>query len=162
MTIHPNAEADEINHYSKFQLEPNLPDNIIIVAGLNDVLHHPSMGKEEEYSKFDPAKIAEKVCRIGLEAKKAGVGRICISTLIRPKFEKGRLAVEKVNSHLRSICRQEEFTIIEQSNIMRSDLHDAIHVNWESGTEKLKNNILAQLYTFVPSEPEYRRDRDRR
>ena len=159
MTIHPNAEADEIKHYSKYQLQKNLPDNMIIVAGLNDVLHHPSMGRDrDEDEEMDYAKIAEKVGNIGIQAKQAGVGRVCISMLIKPKFEKGRFAVDRVNSHLRQICRNNNFTTIEQSNITRQDLHDAIHVNWEGGTDKLKRNILSELYTYKPNERESRRE----
>ena len=54
--------------------------------------------------------------------------------------------------------RNNNFTTIEQSNITRQDLHDAIHVNWEGGTDKLKRNILSELYTYKPNERESRRE----
>ena len=99
-----------------------------------------------------------KILAIGKDAMQAGVARISISTLIRPKFEAGRLAVEKVNSFLRELCRREGFNIIDQSNIWSVDMGDAIHVNWDEGTNKLRNNIYSGLYTFKPTE-HMRRDR---
>ena len=82
---------------------------------------------------IDPAEIAEKVMRIGREAREAGVKIICVSTLIRPTFDKGRLEVEKFNTYIRQLSSREGFDMIEQSNIGRADMGDAIHVNRDMG-----------------------------
>ena len=163
ISYHPNAEAEQIRHYSKFQLEHNKPDNIIILAGTNDILHHPSMTTQNEYMgpPIDPAEIAEKLMRIGSEAKEAGVKRVCVSTLIRPTFDKGRFEVEKVNTYIRQLSSREGFVMIEQSNIGRADMGDAIHVNWKTGTDKLMQNVFSQLHTYKGPQQNYRRDRDR-
>ena len=160
IAYHPNAETGQILHYSKHQLENNKPDNIIIVAGANDILHHPSMNSRNYYDgpQINPAEIAEKIVNIGKQAALAGVQKINIATIIKPIFEKGRIEVESVNALLKQYCRQEGFNIIDLAHIEREDMGDAIHVNWHSGTHKLMNGIFSQLYTYKRL-PQQRRDR---
>ena len=161
ITNHPNAEAAEINHYNHYHLQHDLPDNLIIVAGLNDVLHHPSIRQPSNYQPpIDPIQIAEHVVNIGRNAKAAGVPKISIATLIVPKFMTGRQAVEKVNNFIRDICRREGFNIVDNANITADDLGDAIHVNNSTGNAILRTNICSNFYTYSPAEPHlFRRDR---
>jgi len=161
MTYHPNATAKEINHYVKYRLQQDCPDNLIVVACLNDVLHHPSIKDTSPgVPPLDPMEVAKGIINIGKDAQKAGVARICISELIRPKFEIGRLAVEKVNEFLREQCTREGFVLISQGNISRYDLGDAIHVNNFEGTDKLRENVCSQFYTYRPIQSSnFRRDR---
>ena len=154
MSYHPNAEAGEIKHYLKYKLQHDCPDNLVVVAGLNDVLHHPEIKSPSgDISQIDTIDIANRVIDIGKDARQAGVSRISISTLIRPKFEAGRLAVEKVNTHIKQLGRAEGFVIIDQNNIGRSDMGDAVHVNSYEGTVKLRENIFSEFYTYRPSQP---------
>ena len=63
---HPNAEADEIHHYALYHLEKDRPDNLVIVAGLNDLLHT----KNRQDADCDA--IAQKVINIGRTAREKG------------------------------------------------------------------------------------------
>ena len=81
---------DWVNHYVKYHLQQDCPDNLIVVAGLNDVLHHPSIKEPStDLPPLDPMEVAKGIINIGKDAQQAGVKRVCISKLIRPKFETG-------------------------------------------------------------------------
>ena len=136
----PNAEAEAINHYSIYPLEKNCPDNVIIVAGLNDLLHH------DDRENADCKAIANKVMNIGKMAKEKGVARVCISGLVKPRYYNCLSSTDKINMFLRDMCVREGFIYIDQSNIEPNDLGDGIHVG-NNGLKKLKSNIFKELYT---------------
>ena len=147
----PNAEADEILHYSLYHLEKNCPDNLIVVAGLNDLLHH------KDRANADCKSIAEKVITIGKVAREKGVARVCISGLVRPKYYNCQLPTDAINHYLIDLCAREGFIFLNQNNIESSDMGDAVHVG-NHGMHKLRDNIFNGLYTYSRSNSE-RRDR---
>ena len=143
---YPNAEATEMLHYAKYFLENDRPDNIIIVSGLNDLLHH------KERARADAHLISENILQIGRESKRRGVWRVCISGLVKPKYENCRQKVEEINTLLWEKCRKEGFIYIDQSNIDVADMGDMIHVG-QHGLHKLKDNVLNQLHTYKTPPP---------
>ena len=140
----PNAEADEMRHYASYHLEKDRPDNVIIVSGLNDLLHHP------DRENADSKAIGDKVLNIGRLAKEKGVARICISGLVKPRYYNCRSSVDKINAYLRDMCTREGYIFIDQSNIESKDLGDSIHVG-NNGMRKLKANIFKELFTYTYS-----------
>jgi len=147
----PNAESSEIRHYTKYYLENDCPDNLIVVAGLNDLLHW-----DGDRENANTRQIGESILNIGRDAKALGVYRVCISGLIKPKYGNCHKKVDEINDYLYEGCRREGFVFIDQSNIISEDLGDSIHVV-HSSLYKLKYNVLNHLYTYVSPHP--RRDR---
>ena len=139
--MYPNAEADEIMHYSQYHLEKDCPENLIIVAGLNDLLH------EKDRENADCKSIAEKVVKIGRVARERGVARVCISGLVKPKYYDCKTATDGINRYLMDMCSKEGFVYLDQSSISASDMGDMIHVG-NHGLPKLRNNIFKGLYTY--------------
>ena len=97
---YPNAEAKEMHHYTTYFLEKDKPDNLIIVSGLNDLLHH------KDRSIANCNEIANNVVEIGREAKRRVVWRICISGLVEPKYDNGRIKVDEINSIISDYCKK--------------------------------------------------------
>ena len=149
---YPNAEAKEMRHYATYFLEKDKPDNLIIVSGLNDLLHH------KDRSTANCNEIANNVVEIGREAKRRGVWRICISGLVKPKYDNCRIKVDEINSIISDYCKKEGFVYIDQNNIGRHDMGDMIHVG-QQGMQKLMDNILNNLHTYKPPSNQGRGDR---
>ena len=148
----PNAEADEILHYSQYHLVKDCPDNIVIVAGLNDLLH------SEDRANADCKLIADKVIKIGRVAREKGVARVCISGLVKPKYYNCRAPVDTINGYLMDNCSREGFVYLDQGNIQASDMGDMVHVG-NQGLSKLRDNIYKGLFTYSSSSANGR-DRD--
>ena len=100
----PNAESQEMLHYLKYYLENDKPDNLIIVTGANDLLHH----KYRYHA--DARQIAESMMSLGKETKKHGVWRTCIAGIIRPTYENCKAKVYEVNEFIKDICHKEGFS----------------------------------------------------
>ena len=141
-----------MHHYTTYFLEKDKPDNLIIVSGLNDLLHH------KERSTANCNEIANNVVEIGREAKRRGVWRICISGLVKPKYDNCRIKVDEINSIISDYCKKEGFVYIDQNNIGRHDMGDMIHVG-QQGMQKLMDNILNNLHTYKPPSNQGRGDR---
>jgi hypothetical protein len=144
LSKHNGATAAKIHHMSKFYLDNDKPDNMIVVAGLNDILHDKRKGK------VNCNDIANRVMDIGRTARSEGVGRVCISAIITPKYRDCHDYVKEVNDILKFACQSEEFIFINQSNIGLSDLGDNLHVS-RDGNDKLRHNILSHCYTYDQS-----------
>jgi hypothetical protein len=144
LSKHNGARTDVLHHMSKFYLD-NEPDNMIVVAGLNDILQDKRDG-----GKVNCKHIANRVMDIGRTARAEGVGRVCISAIITPKYRDCHEYVKEVNDILKFTCLSEEFIFISQSNIGLSDLGDPLHVS-RDGNDKLRHNILSHCYTYDQS-----------
>ena len=127
---------------TKFYIENDLPDNLIVVAGLNDILK-----EKRERGTVDCKEVSDRVINIGRMAHNSGVGRVCISEIIKPKFRDCHPFVNEVNELIRLACLSEGFIFISHGNIGLSDLGDNLHVS-RDGNDKLKHNILSQCYTY--------------
>ena len=143
LTKYAGATTDKLHHMAKFYMENNMPDNLIVVAGLNDVLK-----QKRETRKVNCEEVTANIINIGITARENGVGRVCISEIVKPKFWDCHEYIDSINELLRQECEFEVFFIISQSNIGQGDLGDNLHVSRESGHDKLKHNILSHCYTY--------------
>ena len=137
------ATADKLHHMAKYFTDTDTPpDNMIIVAGLNDVLN------DRRKTKYvNCREVSNKVMNIGRTARSNGVGRVCISMILKPRFKDCHRAIDDINNLLHISCRNEGFIFVNQSNIGLSDLGDNLHVSHD-GNQKLKHNILSQCFTY--------------
>ena len=142
LSKHNGATSDILHHMTKFYLENDLPDNLILVSGLNDILK-----QKREKQEVDCKEVADSVINTGKMARDSGVGRVCISEIIKPKYRDDHPYVNEVNDLIRQQCSAENFVFISHGNIGMSDLGDNLHVS-RDGNVKLKHNILSQCYTY--------------
>ena len=145
LTKYSGATADELHHMAKYYIDTSKPDNLIIVAGLNDILNERRINGSANCEG-----IAERVLDIGRTARTEGVGRVCISEILKPKFRECHANIRDTNNILKLQCEYEGFVFVSQSNIGVRDIGDLLHVSRE-GNEKLKHNILSQCYTYDKS-----------
>ena len=143
LTKYSGATADKLHHMAKYFIETNPPDNMIIVAGLNDILNDSRKNRS-----VNCAEVSNRVMGIGRTAKDKGVARVCISEILKPRFKDCHQAINDTNHLIRIACQKEGFTFVNQSDIGLSDLGNNPHVS-RGGNLKLKhNNILSQCYTY--------------
>jgi hypothetical protein len=145
LTKYSGATADKLHHMANYYIDTNKPDNLIIVAGLNDILN-----ERRKKGTANCGEVADRVLNIGRTARTEGVGRVCISEILKPRFRDCHENINDTNHILRSKCESEGFIFVSQSNIGVSDLGDNLHVSRE-GNDKLKHNILSQCYTYDKS-----------
>ena len=146
LTKYSGATADKLHHMAKYYIETNKPDNLIIVAGLNDILNERRLNN----GSANCEEVADRVLSIGRTARAGGIGRICISQILKPSFRDCHDNINDTNHILRSKCKSEGFIFVSQSNIGPRDLGDPLHVS-DKGNDKLKHNILSQCYTYDKS-----------
>ena len=139
---HPGATSSELHHISQFHIDREKPDNIIFVSGLNDIL-----SQNRRRATVDCEGIANELIEMGKTARGKGVGRVCISGILIPKFRDCQQYVRETNSIIRDQCAVHGFHYIDQDNIGIDDLFDSLHVN-HLGNTKLKHNIFSQFYTY--------------
>ena len=142
LSKHNGATADILHHMSKYYIDSDTPDNIIVVAGLNDILTETRDGQQPNCRN-----IANRVIDIGRTSRDGGVGRVCFSEILKPRFRDCHQYVDEVNEYLKIHCQSEGFVYVSQSNIGIRDLGDNLHVS-HNGNIKLKHNIFSQFYTY--------------
>jgi len=142
LSKHNGATSDELNHMTKFFIETNLPDNLIVVAGLNDILK-----EKRERNDVNCKEVSNSVVNIGRMARDSGVGRVSISAIIKPRFRDCHSYVDEVNAYIQQQCIAKNFVYFSHGNIGLGDLGDNLHVS-RDGNVKLKHNILSQCYTY--------------
>ena len=142
ITKHPGATTSELHHISRFHIDKEKPDNIIIVSGLNDILN-----QKRRQGTVDCRDIANQLVEMGRTAREKGVGRVCISGILIPKFRDCQQFVIETNDIISELCADNSFIFINHDNIGTNDLIDSLHVNRE-GNVKLKHNIFSHLYTY--------------
>lgn len=132
-----------INHYTNFTLTNDNPDQVIICAGTNDILH----AKEHA----DPSIIANSIANIARECKGRGINYVHISSLMPACSMHFQNIFRSVNNILFTICREEGFIYIHHDNIYsRADLHwDRLHLNF-NGTQKYIGNLLYNIESYNP------------
>ena len=143
LTKYAGATVEKLNHMAKFFIENNKPDNLIIVGGINNI-----MNDRREKKNTDAISLAEGILNIARFATQNGVGRVCVSELIKPIFVNTHRLIDEVNNLLSIGCTREDFVLIDQSNIGRDDLTDHIHVS-QSGNQKLKHNVLRNCMNYI-------------
>ena len=141
---HPGATTDEINHYVSYQLNKHKPDNLVVVAGTNDVLKMKNEGVINEFE------IAKKIVKIGITAKNAGVKQVFLSSLMPMTGRYWTNMIARINNLLSIECIKYGFHYMDNSDISVHHLsRDGIHLNFY-GSIILKMNILKSFYSFNP------------
>ena len=136
----PGATADEINSYSKKNIEDENSHGLVIVAGTNSL--RTPRGQEE----ISDTEIAKMILQTGLHGREKGVTKVFVSGLILRKGMFFQRRIFNINKILKEQCLELGFIYIDQSNIFIEHLHeDGLHLNHE-GTYILKQNILKALY----------------
>ena len=134
----PGAHSHQIQHYSKWTIEHDEPDAIVIVCGTNDISYDKNPLVEE---------ISNKVLDIARQAKQMGVGKVFICGIVFRKNKHHDDIIRDINLALRLVSTEEGFIFIDNENIHRSDLNgDGLHLN-PNGTNKLMRNILQHTCT---------------
>ena len=137
---HPGATAAQIAHYSTVTLEELRPQQVIIVAGSNDI----SRGSVNEY------KVVDNILKIARNAKAVGAQKIFVSSVLVRWGHQHRNMILRVNDLLEAMCRWEDYIFIDHSDITtRHICDDGLHPN-KHGYAILEMNILHCFYTFNP------------
>ena len=139
----PGHTAQEIAYYSPKPLLDCKPEQVVIVAGTNDIT-------QAFYQKgcVDEFEIVDGIMKIGGAAREQGVERIHVSSIIVRRGNQYRDVITKVNDLLYMTCLAENFIFMDQNDI--SLLHissDGLHLNYH-GTTVLKMNILSVFSSF--------------
>lgn len=148
---YPGATAGMVNHYVKYTLEHDMPHQIIVCAGTNDIL------SDREHA--DPSIIANRVADIARTCKTEGVNSVHISALMPMCSNRYQHIFRSVNNILKTICWEEGFIYIPHNNMYgRADLHaDRLHLNI-NGTNKYIGDLLSHMESYNPylyPEPPY-------
>ena len=137
--------ADEISYYAPKPLNDTKPEQVVVIAGTNDMSKAVYTGET-----IDEYKIVENVRKIGVAARDCGAKRIHISSVLVRRGHEYRNAIVRINNLLRTMCNEERFIFMDQSDITSAHISgDGIHPNF-NGSTILKHNILSVFSTFNP------------
>ena len=139
----PGHKAEEIAFYAPKPLKDCKPEQVVIVAGTNDLTQaHYQKGAIDEYD------VVEGIMKIGRAAREEGAEKIYISGIMVRRGNQYRDAVSKVNELLYMTCLVENFVFMDQKDIVPSHISsDGLHLNYD-GSTILKMNILSAFRTF--------------
>jgi len=142
---HLGATAKQLRFYSKYNLEHMQPQNIVVVAGANDI--------SNEYTKPNPdhRQIADQVIQIGRDAKQLGVREVYIIAIIHRRDKKYAQLTSLANIELRLLSDSEGFHYVDTGLIKADDLQaDGLHVNYH-GKKKMMHTILSCCASYNPA-----------
>ena len=142
---YPGQTAQEIFSYSDYQFSTCKPDQVIIIAGSNDV----SNGHRTR--SLDEVEVATNIINIGRRAVKHGAKRIVISGLVIRKWNSNiNQVIGSINRLVQDMCKEEGFYFIDQTDIERQHLwKDGLHLN-QNGSYIFRMNIMKFFNTFNP------------
>ena len=141
----PGATADEMRHYSTKPLQDGKPNQVIIIAGTNDIQRDVHPG-----STINEYQIVEDLMAIARTSREVGAQKIYVSAVMVRHGHHYRNPVIRVNNLLQSRCSDEGFIYMDQSDITSSHIStDGVHLNF-FGQTILKMNILSCFNTFNP------------
>ena len=138
----PGHTAEEMSFYAPKPLHDCQPDQVVIVAGTNDLSQaFYQNGAIDEYE------VVDRILKIARAAREKGVKRIHISGVMVRKGNQYRDAIVKVNDLLYMACIAENFCFMDQKDISMSHISsDGLHLN-AFGANVLKRNILSVFQT---------------
>ena len=115
--------ADEISYYAPKPLNDTKPEQVVVIAGTNDMSKAVYTGET-----IDEYKIVENVRKIGVAARGCGAKRIHISSVLVRRGHEYRNAIVRINNLLRTMCNEERFIFMDQSDITSAHISgDGIH-----------------------------------
>ena len=129
-------------------------DIAIIHAGTNSLTH-------KDFKNMSTQDIARSIINIGEKCRDGGINEVVFSNLvkrdyiknpsrineifsnaIKRKNMKNRSKINEQNDHLKLMCNELSFGLIDNSNILDTDLStDSLHLSF-IGTCKLANNFI--------------------
>ena len=121
-------------------LEEEQPSSVIFVAGGNDL-------PNRDISVDEIKKVADCLVEGGLLCRDIyGVNKVCISSIMPRSHSAFQGNRHLLNNTLRDMCRERNFTFIDNKNIVLSTHghHDGVHLNFE-GSDLLRDNLLNVL-----------------
>ena len=141
---YPAAHSKQILHYSNYTLLNDKPDYLIVMAGTNDVSYDSKNGNEP-----DPEEIATRIIEIGRNARRHGVTRVFINSLIKREGLFYNRIITRINLLLRLKCNAEKFYFIDNCDISINDLCDGLHLNYD-GNKIFMRNLLNCCDSYNP------------
>ena len=124
-------------------LENDHPDNVIIVAGSNDVAYDTAKGVA------DAGVIADRILQIAADAKAAGVQEVFISSIMKRRGKQYMNIINDINIILQLKCLDKGYHFVDNSNISLYDLSDGLHLN-PYGNIKFMGNLLRCCESYNP------------
>ena len=145
---HPGATADQIRTYLDWWYVNYNPNNLIICAGVNDLLYENRKCTRNKEDLCNEPDIVEKLIDIGIEARIRGVTDIhfCKLYTIDQLYDG---YTSRFNHLLEQRCTDYGFNVVSNSDIDLCDLSDGLHVDSKRGHAKLKHNIMKCCSTYV-------------
>ena len=142
MTFHEfkGKKACDITKYMIPHLEDEQPSSVVFVAGGNDI-------PNKDIPFDEVKKIANHLIEGGLICRgEHGVDEIYISSIMPRSHSAFQGNRHSLNNMLREMCKQYNFTFIDNGNIILSTHghQDGVHLNHE-GSELLRTNLLDVL-----------------
>ena len=126
-----SAKTSCMHDYVKPTLREHSPDHIILHVGTNDL-----------NSKSTPDEIARSIIDLAVSIKTDDT-KVSISTII-PRNDKLNNKPNQVNKHLKNMCKEIKFDLIDHSSTIRPHLHlngSRLHLN-KSGTSILGKTFV--------------------
>ena len=124
-------KAMHIKHYIKSHLEEEVPDQVLIHEGGNDLP--------------DPIPIndlAHHIIEAGEISRRYGVKEVYIAGVTaRPGLQR---RCYKLNDMLEQLCKKRNFIYVNNDNISLSHLYDGVHIG-DAGSKILAKNYLQSL-----------------
>ena len=151
----PGHTAEEIACYAPKPLNDSKPDQVIIIAGTNDLTR-----SIYEKGTVDELKVVDNVLNIGRAARHHGAKKIHISSIMARRGHRYSEIVKSVNNLLFMACMVEDFLFIDQDDIKLAHISsDGIHLNTH-GTAILMFNIFSVFSAFNSSYMDFKEDYD--
>ena len=141
----PGHTADEIAYYAGKPLYDHKPNQVIVIAGTNDLSRDVFRGNTvNEYE------VVESLMKIARTARDAGAYRVYVSGIMTRHGQQYKNPIARVNNLLQYRCSLEGFLYMDQSDISSDHVSsDGVHLNFY-GQTLLKMNILSCFNTFNP------------
>ena len=152
----PGHTADEIAYYAAKPLHDNKPNQVIVIAGTNDLTKEVYRGNTvNEYE------VVENLMKIGRTARDSGAYKVHISGIMARHGYQYQNAITRINNLLQYRCSLEGFLYMDQSDISSDHVSsDGVHLNFW-GQNLLKMNILSCFHTFNPYFNDFEYDYER-
>ena len=137
----PAATAEQIEEYTPGNVRRNKADGLLIHSGTN------SLGVKDRFGNlvWTDEDIIAQIVGTAFRARKDGVRKIFISSLIERRGRFFNEKISNINSILYQICHQNDFIFINNCNLNSSHLQDGLHLT-DEGLSILNENFLQALY----------------
>ena len=139
----PGHTAEEMAYYAPKPLEDKKPDQVIIIAGTNDLTRSIyDKGAVDEYE------VVGNILKIGRAARDQGAKKIHISGIMARRGFRYKEIISRVNNLLYMACLAEDFEYMSQDDIKAAHISsDGIHLN-SHGTVILMFNLFSVFNSF--------------